>query len=38
MTSAEMPICEEWRIKHEPWQTYLQSIFDNMKTDYLFIK
>jgi hypothetical protein len=31
-------ISEEWRIKHEPCQTYLQSIFDNMKTDYLFIK
>jgi hypothetical protein len=29
---------EEYRIKNEPWQTYLQSIFDKMKTDYLFIK
>ena len=29
---------EKYRIKNEPWQTYLQSIFDKMKTDYLFIK
>ena len=29
---------EEWRIKNEPWQTYLQDIFDEMKTDYLFIR
>jgi hypothetical protein len=29
---------EEWRMKNEPWQTYLQGIFDKMKTDYLFFK